>query len=318
MKLPTFSTLSLAVLAGIALVTPAFAVITTTDTFGSGGNAFTMDFVTVGNPGNTADTTGDPNPAGSVAYTYRMGSYEVSEDMVTKANAAGSLGITKDTRGANVVATSISWNEAARFVNYLNVASGSVAAYKFSTQPGDGGYSANSSITLWLPGDVGYDVTNPFRNSNAKYFLPSENEWYKATYYSSSGTYYNYATGSDTAPTAVANGTVGAVYNGQAGPAAITSAGGLSPYGTMGQGGNAWEWMETEYDLVNDSSGSSRGLRGGSWLNNENFLRASFRGSDGPTVENGLVGFRVASVPEPTCLVLTMLASGVMLLRRKR
>ena len=108
MKLPTFSTLSLAVLAGIALVTPAFAVITTTATFGSGGNAFTMDFVTVGNPGNTADTTGDPNPAGSVAYTYRMGSYEVSEDMITKANAAGSLGITKDTRGANVVATSIS------------------------------------------------------------------------------------------------------------------------------------------------------------------------------------------------------------------
>ena len=34
------------------------------DTFGSGSNAFDIDFVTIGNPGNAADTTGDPNPAG--------------------------------------------------------------------------------------------------------------------------------------------------------------------------------------------------------------------------------------------------------------
>jgi hypothetical protein len=30
------------------------------------------------------------------------------------------------------------------------------------------------------------------------------------------------------------------------------------------------------------------------------------------------VGFRVASVPEPTSMVLMMVASGVMLIRRKR
>ena len=321
MKLPTISSPGLAVLAGISLVSPAFAVVTTTDTFGSGGNAFTMDFVTVGNPGNTADTTGDPNPAGSVAYTYRMGSYEVSEDMITKANAAGSLGITKDARGTNKVATSISWNEAARFVNYLNVTSGSTVAYKFSTQPGDGGYNVNASITLWAPGDVGYDINNPFRNSNARYFLPSENEWYKAAYYSSTGTYYDFATGSDTIPTAVASGTVGAVYNGQAGPADITSAGGLSPYGTMGQGGNAWEWMESEYDGVNDSSGSSRGLRGGAWNSlgdSAGFLRSWARFDFDPTVESNALGFRVASVPEPSAMVLTILFSAGLVCRRKR
>ena len=111
---------------------------------------------------------------------------------------------------------------------------------------------------------------------------------------------------------------MGAVYNGQAGPADITSAGGLSPYGTMGQGGNAWEWMETEYDLVKDSSGSSRGLRGGSWNIDESSLRASLRYDGVPAFGLNSVGFRVASVPEPTSLVLTMLASGVMLLRRRR
>jgi formylglycine-generating enzyme len=322
MRRQILSLTKLAFLASLCLVTPALAVITTTDSFGSSINAFTMDFVTIGNPGNPADTTGAPNPAGSVAYTYRMGSYEVSEDMINKANAAGSLGITKDTRGVNKVATSVSWNEAARFVNYLNVSSGSAAAYKFSTQPGDVGYGVNASITLWAPGDVGYDITNPFRNSNAKYFLPSENEWYKAAYYSSSGTYSNYATGSDTIPTAVASGTVGgtAVY-GQSfatGPADITSAGGLSPYGTMGQGGNAFEWMETEFDGVNNSSDSSRGLRGGSWNGVESNLRASNRNVGDPAGESFLVGFRVASVPEPTSLFLTMLAGGMMLARRKR
>lgn len=65
-----------------------------TKSFGSGANAFTMDFVTIGNPNNAADTTGSPNPVGSVAYTYNLGKFEVSRDMITKANSAGNLGIT--------------------------------------------------------------------------------------------------------------------------------------------------------------------------------------------------------------------------------
>ena len=47
------------------------------DTFGSGANQFQIEFVTIGNPGNPADTTGDPNPAGSVPYEYRIGKYEI-------------------------------------------------------------------------------------------------------------------------------------------------------------------------------------------------------------------------------------------------
>ena len=56
------------------------------------------------------------------------------------------------------------------------------------------------------------------------------------------GGYCDYATGSDTAPTAVASGTGAgtAVYSQsfEAGPADITNAGGLSSYGTMAQSGN--------------------------------------------------------------------------------
>ena len=102
-------------------------------TFGSGANQFTMEFVTIGNPNNAADTTGSPNPAGSVAYTYSLGKYEVSRDMITKANAAGSLGITMlDMRdlggnGVNKPAAGVTWYEAAKYVNWLNTSTGGTA-----------------------------------------------------------------------------------------------------------------------------------------------------------------------------------------------
>ena len=163
-------------------ITTAFALLALTlscasrinaDTFGSGGDLFDIDFVTIGNPGNAADTTGKPNPAGSVGYTYRMGKHEISEDMIEKANTSGSLGITKRTVGVNKPATLVSWNEAARFVNWLNTSQGFTPAYKFDVQPGDGGYTSNANIELWRDGDAGYNPNNLFRNDQAHYFLPS-------------------------------------------------------------------------------------------------------------------------------------------------
>jgi hypothetical protein len=83
------------------------------------------------------------------------------------------------------------------------------------------------------------------------------------------------------------------------GPARITLAGGLSPYGVMGLGGNAFEWEETEGDLVNDNGSSSRGVRGNSWwVNRHYYLSASFRQDHLPTWQNQGIGFRVASLPE--------------------
>jgi hypothetical protein len=88
-----------------AFVLLAFALIYSptshADTFGTGGNQFDIEFVPIGNPGNAADTTGDPNPGGKVDYAYRMGKFEISEDMIDKANNEGGLGITHNGRGAN-------------------------------------------------------------------------------------------------------------------------------------------------------------------------------------------------------------------------
>ena len=272
-----------------------------TVTFGSGANQFTMDFVTIGNPGNAADTTGNPNPAGSVGYTYDIGKFEVSEDMITKYNAnfgtANNLVITKNTRGTNKPATSITWNEAARFVNWLNTSTGNQAAYKFTTS------GVNDNLVLWSSVDAGYDANNQYRNSLAKYFLPSYNEWYKAAYYDpnklgGSG-YWDYATGSDTSPTAVASGTTAgtAVYSSQSAPADIINAGGLSPYGVMGLGGNVWEWQESSEDLANSLNSAFRILRGGDWIETANTLISTFRIPDPPTTQNFNVGFRIASLP---------------------
>ncbi|MCI0332092.1 MAG: hypothetical protein L0228_02555, partial [Planctomycetes bacterium] len=60
------------------------------DTFGSGANSFEIQFVQIGSPGNPPDA--NPNPAGAVPYRYRIGRYEISEQMIDNANALGGLG----------------------------------------------------------------------------------------------------------------------------------------------------------------------------------------------------------------------------------
>ncbi len=46
-------------------------------------------------------------------------------------------------------------------------------------------------------------------------------------------------------------------------------------------------------------------------------LHASFRSSNNPTIEDGVVGFRVASIPEPSTLLLGALAGmGLLWWRR--
>jgi hypothetical protein len=153
--------------------------------------------------------------------------------MINKANSLGGLGITHNNRGANKPVTSISWLEAAKFINWLNFSTGHMVAYKFD---GDGNFQ------LWSSGDVGYDPNNLYRNRRARYFLPSVDEWYKAAYYDPSGVYYDYPTGSDNEPDGIdfaGDPTFDAVFlDGGANPEPndIGNVGLFSPYGTAGQG----------------------------------------------------------------------------------
>lgn len=300
-----------------------------------------MDFTTIGNPGNVADTTGRPNPVGAVPYTYYMGKYEVSRDMITKANSLGNLGISlvdmehHGGNGSDKPATGIHFHEAAKFVNWLNTSSGNQAAYNL-----DG----SGKIQLWGAGQ--YTESNQFRHKNAYYFLPSVDEWYKAAYGSPSGTWYKHANGSNSAPTKVASGTDNntAVYDQHSsqGPADITAAGGLSAYGIMGMGGNVREWNEKSSSSLLDEKGVQRG---GSWDDEAGKIFEDASEADvsldvaqpeiGVPIEVALLaafaitevaldiklkrtGLRVASVPEPGSASLVILGLAAVLARRRR
>lgn len=288
---------------------------TFSDTFGTGPNKFEILFVTVADSGNGDDvgSTGSFfSPYGAVPYVFRIGAYEIPRETVAKANAEGNLEITladMEFFGGNAStrpATALTWNEAARFVNWLNTSQGYPAAYKFALQPGEPAYDVNADLLLWEPKDAGFDAANLYRNKKARYFLPSEDEWYKAAFYSGANNiYFDYATGSQEKPAPIAGGTeAGTVVFDQPtsqGPAHVQQAGGLSHYGTMGQNGNVWEWIESAYDGSNDQTSELRTMRGGDWTDTETVLRSSFRLEKDPDEDSlaNSIGFRVASTPEP-------------------
>lgn len=309
-------------LAALSAAQPGVAVTTS-----FGGGAFTMEFVDI-----TGGTTADDTGFGAVPYDYRMGKHEVTRAMVDAYNASGggpfiemfdyeAFGVSGGNR-PDRPATGVIWNHAARFVNWLNVSSGFAPAYKFTSILG-----ADDNITLWTAGEAGFNPANPFRNSYAFYFLPSEDEWYRAAYYDPvRGSYWDYATGSDAPPRPVRAGTRAgtAVYNhvSDTGPADVTNAGGLSPFGTMAQNGNAAEWAESGSSPPNDFPGEPRVRRGGDWQMPPigDLLISSSRDSlpPGPAFRSSDLGFRVAALPEPSTVVLVLLGCWGVMGRRRR
>ena len=318
---------------------------TITETFGTGASAFSIDFVEIGNLNNPAQkvivfpalsnlsgTIIQPareQEVGSVDYSYRIGKYEITRDIITRFNSLQPLQIAMGDlsnfggHGGDILnrpATGIIWNQAARFVNWLNTSKGYQEAYYFATTgPYDDISAWPSSSVLTVTGTIGtwgsnYSGSNRFRNPNAHYFLPSLDEWYKAAYGSPDGTWYEFSNGSDVAPNATSGGLSGFVYGGYpvSGPADVDNAGDLSACGTMAQGGNATELTESALNGHFTSPRDYRLIMGGSW-NSEGGIRSSGLGESlDPRDQFSLAGFRVASVPEPSSLSLLALGSLLM------
>jgi len=171
---------------------------------------------------------------------------------------------------------------------------------------------------------------NLYRHKDAFYFLPSENEWYKAAYHKNDGVtanYWDYATSSNRTPVAVASGMEGgtAVYDGMDNqPAPVTNNGGLSAYGAMGMTGNVYEWNESAFDAPNDDPWKHRVQRGGTYDAGDYYLNSSrrFHAGWGPVDgASDIDGFRVASIstiiPEPSAAVMILMAVGAWLLIRR-
>ncbi len=72
-----------------------------------------------------------------------------------------------------------------------------------------------------------------------------------------------------------------------------------------------WEWNDAIISQY-------RGRRGGTSYQGSGFMQASSRYTSLPDTEHHDIGFRIATVPEPTATVSLILGVGMLLARRKR
>jgi formylglycine-generating enzyme required for sulfatase activity len=302
-----------AILAGLLSAAPAHAV--------------TIDWVSVGDPGNPADTASNCLAAscGSVGYEYSISKYEVTNAQyveflnakaasdplglydsnmtsstlggITRSGVSGSYSYGVKTGMGDRPVVFVSFYDAARFANWLDNGQGS-------------GDTETGAYTLLGGTPTPSNGTSVTRSSGANVFLPSENEWYKAAYYDGDlGVYYDYPAGMNaptlcSAPTATANRQNCWPEGGGALTAVGAYTGSASPYGTFDQAGNVWEWNEQAV-----AGGVDRGMRGSSLFSSAGNAAATYAGTRTAASGGGEYGFRVATIPEPGTLVL--LGSGL-------
>ena len=345
---------------GTTIVFSTFVVVAATIAPTKSAHAnIVFDWATVRNSGNA------PDPAtgyGSVSYDYR-----ISKTEVTNAQYVQFLN-TVDPAGTNQLAL---YNSSMGFNGGITFQTGNVNGAKYLTKPGYGNkpvvyaswldavrfcnWLQNGSPVSGASTESGaYDLSSfdsdPYsvkRDANAIYFLPTENEWYKAAYHDknsgTAGNYFLYPTGTNAIPYSdnpaslntpdntnvgnfhkndrTANGyddgfAVTGKHTYESGTNYFTDVAAYaqtnSPYGTFDQEGNAREWTETIAGI-----GSVPVLRGGVFSGSHDNARSNHSGAAAWWSESDNLGFRVASViPEPSTAVLLVFMAGVFFKRQ--
>ncbi len=303
--------------------------------------AVNMEMVDVGDPDNSADLNG----YGRVKYDYKIGKYEVTNsqyceflnavasvddphglyntDMAGGYNSIGGIMRTgtngnyfysvRPNRGKRPV-NYVSWFDTIRFANWLH--NGQPIGQQTASTTEDGAYdmSRGSSVR---------------RKTGAKFWLPNENEWYKAAYYKGGGKdagYWYYPIQNHQPPKAelppgtdLTKGSANHYDDGYVDSTYYTTEVGAysykpseSPYGTYDQAGNLWEWNETPVAFPH------RCVRGGSFRYYPGSIfpsRKDIRSYWTETNDYYYIGFRLAA-PEPATLIL-LAFGGLFVLKRK-
>jgi len=300
------------------------------------GSIVAYELVTVGDPGNQSDANG----FGSVPQAYRIGRYAVTigqyasflnavartdphglydermaSDLnvagIARSGAAGSYAYTPMDNGGDSARRPIayvSWFDAARFVNWM--ANGQPTGPQSPATTEDGTYPLRGAVD----GDaVARNPCHPVAGTTLTYWIPTENEWYKAAYYSpthggaDAPGYFLYATRSSSAPGNTAgdapnqmNVIVGVDFAVTKSPELVATqnyltdvgayTGSASHYGTFDQNGSLYQW--------NDLDGRPfpyRGVRGSFWFAGAQAAQSINYAGLTPGHAGNDVGFRLAA-----------------------
>ena len=279
-----------------------------------------IPFVPVTNAGNSPDPlTGK----GAVSYKFRIGKYEVNNNQYAAFLNAVAADDPRKLYSTQMMAS----------VYGGIIRSGSPGEYHYATMPGKGHFPVVwvdfydvLRFCNWLHNgqpsgqqdhttteDGAYSLTpqaladeNVLRNPQARYWLPSDDEWYKAAYHQPAETggdpssYWLYPTRSNDAP-------FSEPPPGESNSANSCCETGRMPtqvgayiyapgyYGTFDQAGNVQEWTEwtSEFGYLRN-----RRIRGGSWNYNEFYASSTDFEFDTTDYDAEGIGFRVAGALE--------------------
>jgi formylglycine-generating enzyme required for sulfatase activity/photosystem II stability/assembly factor-like uncharacterized protein len=170
--------------------------------------------------GNTSNPSDPDTTYGSVSYTYRIAQFLITNDEycaflnsqakldtkslynsamssdlerggIVRAGSPGSYYYVSKRNFGNKPVNYVNWIDCARYCNWL---------HNGATDSSD---TESGAYTINPLGSVA-------RNSGAKYWIPLENEWYKAAYFNNTNnSYYTYATQNNNNPTTVILNTFG-------------------------------------------------------------------------------------------------------------
>ena len=312
--------------------------------------ALTIETVVVGNPGNAGNEdfglTGVRRPIyplGVVDYVYKIGKFEVTNSEyseflnavaktdthglynskmgtrthggISRTGTSGNYSYTPRTNMANKPVNLLSYWDMTRFCNWLH--NGQPTGLQDNSTTEDGAYT--------LGGVTNPPDTDISRNEDAQWFIPSQNEWYKAAFHQPAteggdvDDYWMFPTRTNEVPVPATANEMGEITN--PGPNVVnhlkqanwngtfsgnvTTVGSAGPstasfYGTFDQAGNLWEY----YDRITLGSPpnvglaeTKRGIWGGGWISNISNAQADHNVHSWEILnESYEIGFRVASI----------------------